>query len=78
LSFDEVFTSVPASFDAVAPQSWSSWGPDYGTSLHILQLRIALRGLALLRVGGLMAYSTCSFNPVEDEAVVAELLKRCG
>lgn len=24
-----------------------------------------------------MVYSTCSFNPVEDEAVVAELLRRC-
>lgn len=25
-----------------------------------------------------MVYSTCTFNPVEDEAVVAELLLRCG
>jgi hypothetical protein len=25
------------------------------------------RGLELLRVGGLMAYSTCSLNPIEDE-----------
>ena len=59
-------------------QSWSTWGPDYGSSLHILQLRIALRGAALLKTGGLLAYSTCSFNPVEDEAVVTELLRRCG
>ncbi|GIL42810.1 hypothetical protein Vafri_190 [Volvox africanus] len=29
-------------------------------------------------VGGRMVYSTCTFNPVEDEAVVAELLLRCG
>ncbi|PNH04624.1 tRNA (cytosine(34)-C(5))-methyltransferase [Tetrabaena socialis] len=29
-------------------------------------------------VGGRMVYSTCTFNPVEDEAVVAELLVRCG
>ena len=26
-----------------------------------------MRGLSLLRVGGLMVYSTCSFNPIEDE-----------
>ena len=25
-----------------------------------------------------MAYSTCTFNPIENEAVVSELLRRCG
>lgn len=28
------------------------------------------------QVGGLMVYSTCSLNPIEDEAVVAELLRQ--
>ena len=28
---------------------------------------------ALLKVGGLMAFSTCSLNPCENESVVAEL-----
>ena len=46
--------------------------------LHRLQLHVAQRGAALLKVGGYMVYSTCSFNPVENEAVVAELIKRCG
>eukprot|EP00889_Picochlorum_renovo_P002978 jgi/Picre1/30008/NNA_005384.t1 len=40
------------------------------------KLRIALRGAELLKVGGRMVYSTCTFNPIEDEAVVAELLRR--
>lgn len=31
-----------------------------------------------VQVGGRMVYSTCTFNPIEDEAVVAELLVRCG
>ena len=31
------------------------------------------RACELLRVGGRLVYSTCTFNPVEDEAVVAEV-----
>ncbi len=30
----------------------------------------------MLKEGGMMVYSTCSLNPVEDEAVVATLLQR--
>ena len=25
-----------------------------------------------------MVYSTCTFNPIEDEAVVSEILELCG
>lgn len=46
-------------------------------AIHALQVDIAWKGAAhLLKVGGYICYSTCSFNPVENEAVVAELLRR--
>ena len=41
-----------------------------------IQLKIALRGALMLSVGGRMVYSTCSMNPMEDEAVVAEILRQ--
>ena len=43
--------------------------------LFRLQLRILVRGLELLRPGGRLVYSTCSLNPIEDEAVVCTAVK---
>jgi len=32
------------------------------------------RGLNLLKVGGLLVYTTCSINAVENEAVVSQVI----
>ena len=45
---------------------------------YSLQCRILRRGLEVLEVGGRLVYSTCSFNPVEDEAVVGSMLLKCA
>lgn len=40
-----------------------------------LQVRILQRAMSLLKHDGRIVYSTCSLNPVENEAVIAEALK---
>ncbi|GAB2232154.1 hypothetical protein Drorol1_Dr00011181 [Drosera rotundifolia] len=81
LLFDRVLCDVPCSGDGTlrkAPDMWRKWSSGLGNGVHALQVQIAMRGVALLKVGGKMVYSTCSMNPIEDEAVVAEILRRCG
>eukprot|EP01035_Chromulina_nebulosa_P018020 gene18020-23661_t len=76
--FDRVLCDVPCSGDGTLrknPMIWGKWAIYSGLSLHPLQLLIAKRGIQLLKVGGIMVYSTCSMNPYENEAVVAELLR---
>ncbi|OWM82181.1 hypothetical protein CDL15_Pgr001755 [Punica granatum] len=80
LLFDRILCDVPCSGDGnlrKAPNLWRRWNAGMGNGLHSVQLQIAMRGITLLNIGGRMVYSTCSMNPVENEAVVSEILRRC-
>ena len=79
--YDRIICDVPCTGDGTTrkhPEVFARWEPALAMRHHPLQLQIAMRGAALLEVGGTMIYSTCSLNPIENESVVAELLRRCG
>ncbi|KAM9838835.1 RNA cytosine C(5)-methyltransferase NSUN2 [Aulostomus maculatus] len=79
LFYDRILCDVPCSGDGTMRKNidvWKKWTTNSCLHLHGLQLRIALRGVEQLAVGGRMVYSTCSLNPIEDEAVIAALLEK--
>ncbi len=76
--FDRVLCDVPCTGDGTArknPGIWKRWLATNGHALHPVQLNIAMNGARLTKVGGYMCYSTCSLNPIENEAVVAAVLR---
>lgn len=81
LRFDRILGDVPCSGDGTLRKNvgiWKEWTPNNALGLHSVQLRILLRGLSNLKPGGRMVYSTCSLNPIENEAVIAAALRECG
>ena len=81
LKFDRILADVPCSGDGTCrknPGVWKDWTPGNGLGLFGTQVRILVRALQMLKVGGRVVYSTCSMNPVENEAVIASAIARCG
>ncbi|KZF25153.1 S-adenosyl-L-methionine-dependent methyltransferase [Xylona heveae TC161] len=81
LKFDRILADVPCSGDGTCrknPNVWKDWIPGNGLGLYVTQVRILVRALQMLKVGGKVVYSTCSMNSVENEAVVSSAIDRCG
>jgi multisite-specific tRNA:(cytosine-C5)-methyltransferase len=81
LKFDRILADVPCSGDGTTRKNvnlWQDWNPGSALGLYVTQVRILVRALQMLKVGGRVVYSTCSMNPVENEAVIASAIERCG
>lgn len=81
LKFDRILADVPCSGDGTCRKNlnvWKEWNPGNALGLFATQVRILVRALQMLKVGGRVVYSTCSMNPVENEAVIASAIDRCG
>ena len=79
LKFDRILCDVPCTGDGTMRKNinvWKDWKVSNGHGLHNLQLNIATRSVHLLKQQGRLVYSTCSLKPIENEAVVAQLLRQ--
>ncbi|MDB4865519.1 RsmB/NOP family class I SAM-dependent RNA methyltransferase [Euryarchaeota archaeon] len=77
--FDKILVDAPCTGSATTrknPDVWNKWLPSGGRTLHKLQLELLVRAINLTKPGGKIVYSTCSLDPVENEAVIAEILRR--
>nr|CAG8486943.1 14817_t:CDS:10 [Entrophospora candida] len=80
IQFDRILADVPCSGDGTLRKNfliWNKWNVGNPIGLHSMQVKILLRGAQLLKENGRIVYSTCTFNPLENEAVIVEVLKRC-
>jgi multisite-specific tRNA:(cytosine-C5)-methyltransferase len=74
-----IFCDVPCSGDGTLRKNKGlrkRWKLDYGYQNHPLQIQILENSIRLCKVDGYVVYSTCSINPVENEAVVAYILEK--
>jgi multisite-specific tRNA:(cytosine-C5)-methyltransferase len=81
LKFDRILADVPCSGDGTTRKNvnlWQDWNPGNAIGLYVTQVRILVRALQMLKAGGRVVYSTCSMNPIENEAVIASAIERCG
>lgn len=78
-SFDRVLVDAPCSGEGMfrrdpkAIQSWSTYGPD---SIIPIQHNILDAAYHLLKAGGELVYSTCTFNRRENEDQIEAVLER--
>ena len=76
--FDRILVDAPCTGSATTrknPDVWNKWLPSGGRTLHKLQLELLTRAITLTKPGGKIVYSTCSLDPIENEAVIAEILR---
>jgi 16S rRNA C967 or C1407 C5-methylase (RsmB/RsmF family)/NOL1/NOP2/fmu family ribosome biogenesis protein len=78
--FDKILIDAPCSGEGMFRKSpaimknWEQYGVDY---YNKLQKEIILYAAKMLKPGGFMLYSTCTFSPEENEGTIAYLMEQC-
>ncbi len=80
--FDRVLLDAPCStegrFSTDAPETVAYWSPRKIKEMAHKQRRLFYAAVQCLRPGGVLVYSTCTFAPEENEAVLDKTLRRFG
>ncbi|MEM6335662.1 MAG: RsmB/NOP family class I SAM-dependent RNA methyltransferase [Bacteroidota bacterium] len=81
-SFDRVLLDAPCStegrIDAGDPHTYKYWSERKIKEMTRKQKRLLFSAVLSTRPGGTLVYSTCSFAPEENEAIVQHALKKFG
>lgn len=78
--FDKILIDAPCSGEGMfrkdrkMVKAWQEHGPAYFKNI---QKSMILKAAEMLRPGGRMLYSTCTFDPEENEQVIGHLLRNC-
>ena len=78
-AFDAVLVDAPCSGEGMFrrdPQARAEWSPQRAAGCARRQRDILAQAAAMVRPGGRLAYSTCTFNPQENRENVAWFLSR--
>ena len=76
--FDRILVDAPCSGEGMfrkEPAGIEYWNEDYPAECANRQRKILQSAMKMLKAGGTLVYSTCTFSPEEDEQNIAWLLK---
>jgi NOL1/NOP2/sun family putative RNA methylase len=77
-AFDRVLVDAPCSCEGTIrknPDAFDTWSLDHVHSVAGVQKGILRRAVQATRPGGVVVYSTCTFAPEENEAVLDHVLR---
>ncbi|WP_028547834.1 RsmF rRNA methyltransferase first C-terminal domain-containing protein [Paenibacillus sp. UNC451MF] len=77
--FDKMMVDAPCSGEGMFrkdPEAVKEWSPDHVTMCAARQWDILQAAVTMLKPGGSLAYSTCTFNRAENERTVEAILER--
>lgn len=76
--FDKILVDAPCSGEGMFrknPEAIDYWSPDYVQTCQDRQKEILEQAVKMLKPGGKLIYSTCTFSPEEDEEIVSWLVE---